>query len=110
MATEDYLNDIPINLRDRVMTAEEREEQRRSFAHGNIALHNPAVTREVIDKAADELAAEPARDKVRKFSITVTVRAEDAERIGEELKECVDKQFDATPGYCGSFSFKDEAV
>lgn len=43
--------------RNHVMSAEEREEQRRSFAYGNVALHNPAVTREVIDRAADALAA-----------------------------------------------------
>lgn len=46
--------------RDHVMSAEEKEEQRRSFAYGNVALHNPAVTREVIDKAAEELKAIPS--------------------------------------------------
>ena len=37
------------------MTAEEREAQRRSFAYGNVTLHNPNVTRELIDKVADEI-------------------------------------------------------
>lgn len=37
------------------VTPEEREEQRRSFAHGNAALANPDVTREDIDRAAEEM-------------------------------------------------------
>jgi hypothetical protein len=40
-----------------VMSPEEREEQRRSFAYGNVAMHNPNVTREIVDRAADALAA-----------------------------------------------------
>lgn len=32
------------------------EEQRRSFAFGNVNLANPAVTRELVDRVADELA------------------------------------------------------
>ena len=39
------------------MTDEEREEQRRSFAFGNVSLSNPRITREDIDRAADELAS-----------------------------------------------------
>lgn len=45
-----------------VMSYEEREEQRRNFAHGNVALHNPAVTREVIDRAADSLELQSLRE------------------------------------------------
>ena len=41
--------------RTRVMTPEEKEEQRRSFAYGNTAIENPRITREMIDGAADEL-------------------------------------------------------
>jgi len=37
------------------MSDEEREEQRRSFAHGNVSLHNPNVTRELIDQEAEKL-------------------------------------------------------
>ena len=33
----------------------EEEEQRRSFAHGNVSLSNPDVTRDVVDRAADEM-------------------------------------------------------
>ena len=38
------------------MTPAEREEQRRSFAYGNANIENPSVTREVVEKAAAELA------------------------------------------------------
>ena len=34
------------------MSAEQREEQRRSFAYGNAAFENPRVTRAMVDKAA----------------------------------------------------------
>jgi len=40
------------------MTAREREQQRRSFAYGNANIENEAVTRAVIDKAAEELERE----------------------------------------------------
>lgn len=43
------------------MTPEEREEQRRSFAYGNVKLSNPEVTREMVDKVADELNASRVR-------------------------------------------------
>jgi hypothetical protein len=39
--------------RAHVMTDAEREEQRRSFAYGNLKLHDETVTREQIDRAAD---------------------------------------------------------
>ena len=34
------------------------EEQRRNFAYGNVAIGNPAVTREMVDEAAEELERE----------------------------------------------------
>lgn len=40
------------------MSAEEREAQRRSFAHGNAAMHNPNVTQELIDQEAEKMKAE----------------------------------------------------
>ena len=40
------------------MTDEEREEQRRSFAWGNLNIENPRVTRELIDRVADRMADE----------------------------------------------------
>jgi hypothetical protein len=53
----DSLHNLIEATKDYVMSAEEKEEQRRSFAHGNVALHNPAVTREVIDRAAEKIKA-----------------------------------------------------
>ncbi|MGH9860847.1 MAG: hypothetical protein ACRD5F_12565 [Candidatus Acidiferrales bacterium] len=38
------------------MTPAEQEEQRRSFAYGNTKLENEAITRDIIDRAAEELA------------------------------------------------------
>lgn len=37
-------------------TPEQMEQQRRSFAFGNTALENPLITREMIDRQAEELA------------------------------------------------------
>jgi hypothetical protein len=45
-------------VRGHTMTSREKEEQRRSFAYGNVALHNPEITHEDIDRAAEELAKE----------------------------------------------------
>jgi hypothetical protein len=42
------------------MTGGEAEEQRRSFAYGNVALSNPNVTREMIDEQAEALTKEQA--------------------------------------------------
>lgn len=39
-----------------VATPEHREQQRRSFAYGNTAFENNRITREMVDKQADELA------------------------------------------------------
>jgi hypothetical protein len=39
-------------------TAEHREQQRRSFAYGNTAFENDLITREMIDRQAEELARE----------------------------------------------------
>lgn len=38
------------------MTAEQRETQRRSFAYGNTHFENTDITRETVDRAAEELA------------------------------------------------------
>ena len=40
------------------MTSSEREAQRRSFAFGNTHFENELITREMVDHAADVLAAE----------------------------------------------------
>ena len=38
------------------MTLEQREAQRRSFAFGNASIENPRITRELVDRVADEMA------------------------------------------------------
>lgn len=38
----------------------EREEQRRSLAYGQVAMHNPNVTREMVDAIADTVPAPAA--------------------------------------------------
>jgi len=43
--------------RKHVMTPEERRAQTISFAYGNLVLDNPAITREMVERAYDELAA-----------------------------------------------------
>lgn len=39
------------------MSAQEREEQRRSFAYGNSRIENDRITRTTIDEQADQLKA-----------------------------------------------------
>jgi hypothetical protein len=39
-------------------SAEQREQQRRSFAFGNAALENDLITREMVDREAERLARE----------------------------------------------------
>ncbi len=46
--------------RHHVMTPAEEEEQVRSFAYGNVKMHNPAITREDVDREADKLLADAA--------------------------------------------------
>jgi hypothetical protein len=38
-----------------VLTPEDKEQQRRSFAYGNTVIENPRITRDMIDRAADEV-------------------------------------------------------
>jgi hypothetical protein len=40
------------------MTADEREQQRRSFAYGNTKIENDRITKATIDRAARDLAEE----------------------------------------------------
>jgi hypothetical protein len=49
------LQELLDEARTRVMTPEEKEEQRRSFAYGNTKIENPRITREMVDHAAEEL-------------------------------------------------------
>jgi hypothetical protein len=48
------LEELIERARHHVVTDEEREQHRRSFAYGNCHLANESITREDIDRAADE--------------------------------------------------------
>lgn len=41
-----------------VQTAQEKEEQRRSFAYGNTKIENPRITRETVDEEAEALESD----------------------------------------------------
>lgn len=51
------LSELIAWARSAVMTPAHAEAQRRSFAYGNTAISNPRITREIVDRAADELYA-----------------------------------------------------
>ena len=53
--TEDGLKYLLEEARKHKMTADEKEEQRRSFAYGNARIENERVTREKIDAQAELL-------------------------------------------------------
>jgi hypothetical protein len=44
--------------RNYVPTEEEKEEFKRSFAYGNVSLHNPNITRADVDRVAAEMKRE----------------------------------------------------
>lgn len=46
------------NITEKNMTEKEKEEQRRSFVYGNLKTDHPDITRELIDKIADEMMIE----------------------------------------------------
>ena len=46
--------------RTREMTSEQKEAQRRSFVYGNTKIENDAITRDTVNRAADQLSG--ARD------------------------------------------------
>ncbi len=47
-----------------VMSAQDREKQRRSFAYGNTAFENKDITREMVDREAERIARDE-RDEPR---------------------------------------------
>ena len=49
------LEDLVEACRTVEMTEEEREAQRRSFAYGNTKIENDLITREIVDRAAEDL-------------------------------------------------------
>ena len=50
-----HLEDLLEAAKRVVMTPEEKEQQRRSFAYGNTKIENSRITREMVDEAADAL-------------------------------------------------------
>jgi hypothetical protein len=56
MSTTDLAKLLAANL-NREMTPEQKEAQRRSFVYGNTKIENDAITRDTVDKAADQLSS-----------------------------------------------------
>ncbi len=52
------LEELIKHTKNHQMTDKEKEEQRISFAFGNLAIENPLITREMIEHAALELKNE----------------------------------------------------
>jgi hypothetical protein len=52
-----HLESLLEAAKNAVLTAQEKEEQRRSFAYGNTKLENPRITREMVDQEAEALGA-----------------------------------------------------
>jgi hypothetical protein len=53
--TSDLAKLLTANL-TREMTPEQKEAQRRSFVYGNTKIENEAITRDTVDKAAEQLS------------------------------------------------------
>ena len=51
----DNLKELLEKAKSIKMSPEQKEEQRRSFAYGNTNIENSRITRETIDKEAEEL-------------------------------------------------------
>jgi hypothetical protein len=52
-----HLEDLLEAAKKTVLTPQEKEEQRRSFAYGNTKIENPRITREMVDREAEALGA-----------------------------------------------------
>jgi hypothetical protein len=57
------LDELIEESRKSTMTAEEKEEQRRSFVYGNTRIENDVITKEIVDRAADSLSADEQNRK-----------------------------------------------
>ena len=55
---EPSLEELLERAKNHRMTPEEEEQQRRSFAYGNVKLSNPHVTRDMVNQIAEEMNAE----------------------------------------------------
>jgi hypothetical protein len=54
--TNDDLAKLLAATRTREMTPEQKEAQRRSFVYGNTKIENDAITRDTVNRAAEELS------------------------------------------------------
>jgi len=52
------LDELVEETRKLVPSAEEKEEQRRSFAYGNTKIENERITRETVDREAENLISD----------------------------------------------------
>ena len=59
------LQELLDEARKNVLTSQEKEEQRRSFAYGNTKIENSRITREMIDQEAESLKKEAADSSLR---------------------------------------------
>lgn len=55
-----YLEQLIAAARFKVVSAPEREAQRRSFAYGNTHIENSRITRETVDEQAEALKRKTA--------------------------------------------------
>jgi hypothetical protein len=55
MKMTEKLNDLLDKAKNVKPSPEQKEEQRRSFAYGNTNIENSRITRETVDKEAEEL-------------------------------------------------------
>lgn len=53
----EHLENLLEAAKKAVLTPQEKEEQRRSFAYGNTRIENPRITREMVDREAESLGA-----------------------------------------------------
>jgi len=60
------LKDLLEASKNVVVSPEQKEEQRRSFAFGNTNIENPRITRRTVNEEAEALKGEVARDGVGK--------------------------------------------
>jgi hypothetical protein len=51
----EHLHNLLEAAKNFVLTPEEKEQQRRSFAYGNTVIGDPRITREMVDRAAEAL-------------------------------------------------------
>jgi hypothetical protein len=57
------LKELLDRTRNTQMSPKERELQRRSFAYGNTKFENDLITRDIVDRAAKNLAARNGKSK-----------------------------------------------